>query len=270
MFAMALPTLIRYRILGPVQMRSADGTWHDVPQDKWRTLLAVLLVRANRVVPYEELYRQLWPEAPPESRRKLVQQYVHRLRRILGDPGGETLRTRAAGYEMRVPADELDAEQFDGHCSAGRLALATGTPAEAMEHLGRAVALWRGAAMSDVVDTRAIAAERVRLDERRLVATEMWLRAGLASGQHDVLIPELESLVTAHPLREYFRELLMTALYETGRRADALSVSRNLRRVLREELGLDPGAAVQRLERTILLGEDVSLPLLRPSARSCS
>ncbi|WFB11311.1 AfsR/SARP family transcriptional regulator [Streptomyces sp. LX-29] len=156
----------------------------------------------------------------------------------------------------------MDAEQFERRCSAGRQALTSGTPAEAMEHLGHAMALWRGSAMVDVVDAPAIAAEQIRLNERRLTATELWLRAGLACGRHDVLIPELESLVTAHPLREHFRELLMTALYESGRRADALSVYRNLRRTLREELGIDPGAGIQRLERTILQGGEVNMPLL--------
>ncbi|SCL44181.1 DNA-binding transcriptional activator of the SARP family [Micromonospora citrea] len=263
---MALPEPIRYRILGPVQTKSADGTWQDFRQRKWRTLLAVLLVRSNHVVPCDELVRQLWPEEAPGSQRKLVQQYVHRLRRSLGDPAGEVLRTRPAGYELRVSPGELDADQFDRFCAEGRRALAAAAPAEAMERLGQAMALWRGAAMADVGNAPAIVAERIRMHERRLTATELWLRAGLACGRHDILIPELESLVVAHPLRERLRELLMTALYETGRRADALSVARYLRRLLREELGIDPGAEIQRLERTILLGEDVDLSLLRPLA----
>ncbi|MFG3420237.1 BTAD domain-containing putative transcriptional regulator [Micromonospora sp. NPDC049460] len=263
---MALPESIRYRILGPVQTKSADGTWQDFRQDKWRTLLAVLLVRSNHVVPCGELVRQLWPEEAPGSQRKLVQQYVHRLRRSLDDPDGEVLRTRPAGYELRVSPGELDVDRFDALCADGRRALATAAYEEAMAHFGQAMALWRGTAMADVGNAPAVAAERIRMTERRLAATELWLRAGLACGRHDVLIPELECLVVAHPLRERFRELLMTALYETGRRADALSVARHLRCLLREELGIDPGAQIQRLERTILLGEDVDLSLLRPLA----
>lgn len=260
---MALPTVIQYRILGPVRTRSADGRWGDLPQDKLRTLVATLLVRANRMVSRTELTAQLWPEEAPDSQRKLVQHYVYRLRRILGDPRGEVLRTRPGGYELRVQPEELDAELFDRLCVEGRQSLDAGSAGVAMDSLGRAMALWRGPALVDVPAAPAIVAEGNRLNERRLAATEMWLRAGLACGRHDQLIPELETLVAVHPLREHFRELLMTALYETGRQADALRACRDLRHTLREELGIDPGAGIQQLERTILLGEPVNLPLVR-------
>ena len=260
-----MSAVIRYRILGPVELRPAHGDWQHIPRGKWRTLLAILLVRANRAVPSDDLRGQLWPENVPGTARKIVHQYVHCLRQILDDPYGEILCTRPGGYELRVRPGELDSDHFATLSSAGRHALAGGSPAEASADLGRALELWRGSAMANVTDTPAIAAERVRLNERRLAALEAWLRAGLACGRHEMVIPELESLVVAHPLREHFRELLMTALYETGRQADALAVARDLRSTLREELGVDPGIEVQRLERAILVGTDPNLaPLRRP------
>ncbi|MET7668330.1 AfsR/SARP family transcriptional regulator [Micromonospora luteifusca] len=253
--------VVRYRILGPVEVWSVRG-WRGIPQAKCRALLAVLLINANRLVPSEDLERQLWSDQSPCTPRKLVQHYVHRLRRLLHDPRGQALCTRPNGYQLNVAADDVDVEEFKALVAVGRRTLATGAADAAAAELGRALALWRGPAMADVLDVPAVAGSAARLTELRLNATEAWIRAEVNCGRSDVMVAELESLIAEHPLREHFWELLMVALHKAGRQAEALAASRRLRRMLREDLGIDPCSNVQRLERAILLGEDVDVSRL--------
>ncbi|MCG5444050.1 winged helix-turn-helix domain-containing protein [Micromonospora sp. NIE79] len=257
-----METNARYRILGPVEVRQGDA-WVSIAPAKWRALLAVLLINAGSVVPTDELERQLWPQSSPAAARRLVQHYVCRLRRLLGDEQDRrVLRTRPTGYQLLVGPGELDADQFTACAAEGHRALAGGRYAEAAERLRAALSAWRAAtALADVTGVPSVEVAAAGLDERRLTATEGWLRASLASGPVEAVIPELQALVVAHPLRERMRELLMVALYRAGRRCDALATGRDLRMVLREEHGLDPDDAVQRVERMILRGESFEVAL---------
>jgi DNA-binding response OmpR family regulator len=220
-------------------------------------VLAALLVRAGRVVPREQLIDDLWPEHPPSRAAASVQVFVSNLRRALepnrpkGDPA-RLLVTEANGYMLRTDPATIDAHRFVELLDRGRRALRDDDPEQAAELLARADALWRGAALADLRDTPFAQVEAVRLDELRLSGTEDRVEAELAMGRHTALVAELEQRVGAHPMREGPRAQLMLALYRSGRQAEALEVYRSGRRVLREELGLEPGARLQALEHAML------------------
>lgn len=245
-----------YRLLGALEVRTRGEQWQGITRAKWRGLLAVLLINSNRVVSSDELQRQLWPDVSRSAARKLVQQYVSQLRRTLADPDGAVIRTRPSGYELRAEPGQCDTDRFLATAAAGRQALADGDPVAAV-HLSGALAMWRGAAFADVTNVPAVSAEAARLNECRMITTEAWIRAELAIGNVETVVPEAAALVASHPVRERLSELLMIALYLSGRQADALGVFHRLRRVLREEMGLDPGHAAQNLARTILRGQPV-------------
>jgi predicted ATPase/class 3 adenylate cyclase len=186
-----------------------------------------------------------------------VQAYVSRLRKVLGDG---VVETRAGGYLVRVEAGALDLDRFEGLLARGRTSLAGDGAAAAGEAFREALALWRGPALAGFEGEPFARDEIGRLEELRLVALTLRLEADLAVGGHAELVPELEALVRGHPLRERLRELLILALYRSGRQADALAAYQNARATLVDELGLDPGEALQRLEKAILL-HDPSLEL---------
>ncbi|MGC4808936.1 AfsR/SARP family transcriptional regulator [Micromonospora sp. DT228] len=253
---------LRYRMLGPVEVRSA-GDWISLPQAKCRAVLAVLLVNANQVVSTDALCQQLWPCSAPRTAAKLIQQYVHQVRRALGDPDGRQLCTRAPGYLLTADRDDVDGDRFIDLAALGQRALADGDAETAARVLRRALALWRGPALVDVPDTLATGAEANRLEGCRLSAMEAWIEAELICGQHARLTPVIETLVAVHPLREQLRVHLMLALFRSGRRADALEAFRDLNRTLDDELGLHPSAEAQQLHQAILCDEDL---LDRPSS----
>jgi DNA-binding SARP family transcriptional activator len=242
----------RYRLLGSVEFRTEGGTWHGLPQPKLRALLALLLMRRNQVVPAKEIEDELWPEHRPSSSRKLVQQYVHRLRQQLGGASGVALKTRPSGYQLQVQPGDLDADRFMALVTEGQQRLAAGATEDAAHRLRMALDMWRGGALADVQDVPAGRAQAARLNEARLMATEALVCAELELGHHVAMVPELVELVRMHPLRERFRELLMVALCRAGRRADALAVARDVRRALNQELGIEPGVELRQLVSLIL------------------
>ncbi|WP_203863096.1 AfsR/SARP family transcriptional regulator, partial [Plantactinospora mayteni] len=247
---------MEFRILGPLEVWDGDRL---VPIDaaKQRALLALLLLNVGRVVAVDQLVDELWGERPPAQPRATVQAYVHRLRQALrrGDwSGAAVLDTRPAGYQMRVPPDGLDRHRWQRLVTEGQAALADGHPDLAVLRLRAALALWRGPALADVV-TAAVRAEARGLDEHRLEVLEQCLAAELGLGRHAAVLPELETLVTAHPYREGLAGKLMVALSRVGRRADALAAFARARGRLAGELGLEPGAKLQELHQTILRGE---------------
>jgi DNA-binding SARP family transcriptional activator/class 3 adenylate cyclase len=233
---------MEFRILGSLEVID-DGQALDLGGQKHRALLAALLLEANRVVSSDRLIEALWPEQPPGTARKALQVYVSQLRKSLGK---ERLETRAPGYRLRVHEGELDVERC-------RLLAAQGSPAEAL-------ALWRGAALSDFAYEPFAQAEIARLEALRLACLEDRLDVDLAAGRHAAVVGELESLVAEYPLRERFRAQLMLALYRSGRQAEALEVYRQGRGLLADELGLEPGEALKSLQRAIL-EQDPSLDL---------
>ncbi|WP_020579309.1 AfsR/SARP family transcriptional regulator [Actinopolymorpha alba] len=242
---------MEFRILGPVEVRQR-GEPVPLGGPKQRALLAVLVMNANHVVAVPKLISALWDE-PPETVTSQIQQLVSQLRRALGDRVSRRPRIqfRSPGYVLRVEPSESDLASFEDRAADGRAALAAGHHADAATLLRTALKPWRGPALGDAAEP-IVRTERPRLDERRLAVVEDRIIADLALGRHSQLIGELTGLVTEHPLRESLRGHLMLALYRSGRQADALHLYHRGRRVLRDELGLDPSAQLQQLEQRIL------------------
>ena len=225
-------------------------------------LLAALLIRPNQVVSTDALIDALWGERPPPSAGGLLQVYVSQVRKVLSREA--RLVTRPPGYLIEVQSEELDSARFAQLLEQGREALGQGNHQLASATLAEALALWRGPALADFAFEHFAQSEAARLEELRLVALEARIQADLELGRHDELVPELRTLVAAEPRREHVRAQLMLALYRSGRQADALEVYREGRRVLVEELGIDPGAELQGLEQAIL-NQDPSLAARAPA-----
>ena len=225
---------MEFRILGPLEVLD-DGDVITVAGRKQRTLLAVLLLNANRVVSIDSLIDALWGESPPSTAGKAIQVYVSQLRRILGKGH---LQTKTPGYVFKVESNELDLHRFeelldqakDPSCEA---------PAETLRS---ALALWRGPVLEEFAYESFARLELARIDELRLTCLEERIENDLTGGRHAEIIGDLEALVAEHPLRERLRGLLMLALYRSGRQAEALEVYQETRRILVDELGIEPGS----------------------------
>src|SRR5215217_4045834 len=232
-------------------------------------LLAKLLLHPNQVVSTEELIEAVWGEEPPPTVKQSLQNHVAALRKAIeagkGDGPPRTLVTRDPGYLLRIDPERLDLHRFQRLDREGRQALAAGDPARAADLLRQALALWRGPALADVAASTDIAwPELVGVEELQVASTEARIEAELALGHHHELVAELEALVRVHPLREHLHGQLMLALYRSGRQADALAAYRAARRVLVDELGIEPSVGLQRLEQAIL-AQDPALDLLVPA-----
>jgi DNA-binding SARP family transcriptional activator/ABC-type transport system substrate-binding protein/streptogramin lyase len=253
---------MEFRLLGPVEARRDD---RPIPLGgaKPRALLALLLLHANEVVSRDRLIDALWTERPPGTAEHSLDVQISRLRKAFAPD--ELLVTRSGGYVLEVEPEGIDVRRFERLLEEGRRANAAGNPKDAVEVLDQALGLWHGNALADVAYEDFARAESDRLEELRLVATEERIDAELTLGQHYALVPELESLVAKHPLRERLRGQLMLALYRSGRQAEALGVYSDTRRRLVEELGIEPGVALKELEQAIL-GQNPSLDLPRTAA----
>jgi len=257
---------MEYRVLGPVEVL-ADGRPVAIGGPKPRSLLVLLLLNAGRVVPTSQVIEALWGGRPPMSGATRVQGVVSQLRASFARAGvtGGPIATRPPGYLLTVGDGELDLEVFERRCGDGRADAARGDLEAAAAAYRAGLELWRGPALTGV-DAAFAEAEAARLEERRLAAVEDLTEVELALGRHAGLVGELTALVTRHPLRERLRERLMLALYRSGRQAEALEVYREGHRLLVDELGLEPGPDLQRLQRAILTG-DPGLRLDAPPAR---
>jgi DNA-binding SARP family transcriptional activator/DNA-binding beta-propeller fold protein YncE len=245
---------MEYRILGPLEVVH-EGRPIRVSGAKQRALLAVLLVHANEVVARDRLIDELWDEHPPDTAATALQVHVSQLRKALEASGAapaERIVTKSPGYLLRVDDGELDVDLFERLVRDGREALRRDQPDAAATLFRDALALWRGPPLAEFGTSSFATIERARLEELRVVALEERIEADLRRGEHAALIPEVEALVREHPLRERPRGQLMLALYRAGRQADALDVYREGRRQLTDELGLEPGENLRRLERSIL------------------
>ena len=237
-----------YRILGPFEVYDGDEPV-VLGAGKQRALLALLLLHANDVVPVDRLIDDLWGESPPPTAGKIVQNYVSQLRRALE---GGTLLTRSHGYVLQAQPGEIDVDRFRALVEEGRRAAAARDNAQASGRLTDALGLWRGRALEDFAYEPFAQDEIARLEELRLAATMDRIDADLALGRHADLVGELETLIAQHPFQERLRGQLMLALYRSGRQADALHAYQETRRALVEELGIEPGQALQQLEKQIL------------------
>ncbi|HKE99324.1 MAG TPA: BTAD domain-containing putative transcriptional regulator [Actinomycetes bacterium] len=259
---------MEFRLLGPLELRDG-GRALPIGGLKQRALLAMLLLHANQSVPTEQLVKVLWSGQPPANPRRTLQFFVHRLRKQLAD--GTTgltegpLVRRGSGYMLLVEAGQLDADRFRGQLARARQAHRDGALQHAAEVLELALELWRGPALADFADAPFAQAEIARLEELRLGAVEEQMDVGLALGRHAALVGELEGLVRANPLREGFRTQHILALYRSGRQAEALEACREVRRAFVDELGIEPGADLRRLEQAIL-AQDPALELAGPAA----
>jgi len=255
---------MEFGILGPLRVQTPGGEI-VVPGAKRRALLAVLLLHhADAVVPAERLIDELWGEDPPATAAKGLQVHVSELRRALGD--GQPIVTRPTGYAVELAPGALDLDRFERHLDEARRLRAAGDLRGAADALRTALALFRGPPLADVELLGRAAAEGARLDSVRLAALEDRLELDLALGDHAAVIPELEALVAQHPYREQLHAHLMVALYRAGRQADALDAFRRARRALVDELGLEPGPELQRLEAAVL-AQDPALELAAPAPR---
>lgn len=246
-------------MLGTLEM-SAGPHWRSIEAPKVRTLLAVLLTASGRVISQERLVDELWYNGPQREKdhRNLVQQYVMRLRRQLGDADRTVLLTRAPGYSLRFEPQQLDARRFETLFAEGRALFADGSYERAFTRLGDALKLWRGSALEDVPPSPTVLAESERLAECRLAAAELRIDASHRCGRYTETLAELRALRDANPLSEGLWVKEMIVLCRCGRRADALEAYQRLRRTLRSELGLEPSAGLKALHQLILEGRPVS------------
>jgi DNA-binding SARP family transcriptional activator len=238
---------MEFRILGPLEVVDA-GAALPLGGPKHRALLAFLLLHAGEVVATEQIADALWAEAPPRTASASVQNSVSHLRKLLD---AERLVTKAPGYLLRLEDGELDVDRARGLLDKARTAGAE----EGAELLREARSLWRGAPLADFAYETFAQTAIARLEELRLNIYEERIGYELELGRHAELIGELEALVAEEPLRERLRGHLMLALYRSGRQADALHAYQEARRVLLEELGIDPGPALQQLHSAILRQE---------------
>jgi DNA-binding SARP family transcriptional activator/tetratricopeptide (TPR) repeat protein len=249
---------MEFRLLGPVEI-VLDSEPTAITAARQETVLAVLLLEANRVVPVSRLVDALWDDEPPTTARSQVQICVSALRRMLAPAGdGVAIMTRPSGYLLRLPENVLDVERFNALVAEGA-ALAGERPAEAVERYRAALALWRGEAASGV-ESRIVRQAATVLNESRIATLETCIELELLLGRHHAVVGELSDLVATYPLRERLRAQLMVALYRSSRQAEALEVFRVGREVLQVELGLNPGEELQELEHAILVN-DSSLDL---------
>jgi DNA-binding SARP family transcriptional activator/ABC-type branched-subunit amino acid transport system substrate-binding protein/DNA-binding beta-propeller fold protein YncE len=240
---------VEFLILGPLEVRER-GRPISLGGGKQRALLALLILNANEAVSTERLVDELWGEHPPATAAKIVQNYVSRLRSSLATD--EVLTTHGSGYVLRVLPGATDVDRFEELLATGRQMLAAGEAGKASEALHGALSVWRGSPLSDFALEEFAQTEIARLEERRLVALEERIAADLALGRHHDLVGELEALIAQHPLRERLRAQLMLALYRSGRQSEALHAYGEARRMLAEELGLEPGQPLKQLEKAIL------------------
>ena len=246
--------MVEFLILGTVEVLR-QGHPLALGGAKQRALVADLALHANQVVSSDRLIQDLWGEEPPPTAEHMLHVYVSRVRKILqdADDGARSrLITKRPGYqlELRLP-DELDSAQFETLVRQGQERLA-GEPMDGLSSLEAAIALWRGPALDDVAFEPFAAPHAARLEGQLSAAREDRVEALLELGRNDEAIAELESMIARNPLRERARGQLMLALYRSGRQGDALQAFQNARKVLAEELGVDPGPALTSLEEAIL------------------
>jgi DNA-binding SARP family transcriptional activator len=248
--------MTEFKVLGALEIVSA-GHSRTPTVPKVRQVLAMLVLRCNQVVHLDQLIEELWDEAPPRSAVPTAQTYIYHLRKIINqggadDPSPAMLVSKPSGYVLHVEPEQVDAEVFQRLVYQGQRHIDGGRPAEAAPLLRRGLDLWHGRALAGVSPGRVLEASVVLLEEQRLRALESRIEADLQLGRHRELIGELKWLVASHPLHEWFHGQLIAALSQVGRRSEALTAYQNLRRVLKEELGLEPRADLQRLQQQVL------------------
>jgi DNA-binding SARP family transcriptional activator len=242
------------RLLGPVELLSARGPV-PIGSAKQRALLAFLALHPQRLLTYDVLIDGLWDHDPPGETLNALRFHVSRLRGILRQADeADRLRTRPGGYQLVLAKDAVDVHRFEKAIAGARRARSEGAAPDAVSRVFHdALDLWVGPALADIDGEPFVVGERRRLEELRLMATEDYFAAELAAARHAEAVGELERMVDRHPLRERLWELLITALYRSGRQADALAAYQRVRRILADELGIEPSPPLRQLEHLVLL-----------------
>lgn len=260
---------MQFRVLGPLEVLD-QGRPVVLRGTKQRATLGFLLLQPNRVVPVSQLLNALWGvDEAPTTARKILQNAVYGIRGLLCPRAdsvqpdtyaqtGPTLLTQPAGYMMRVIPEHVDVHLFHRRVAQGREQRAQGAPERAAALLREALGLWRGPALADLVEAGIDWPELAALEKTRLDVLEDYFDAQLACARHYEVLPELETMVQAEPLRERSCGQLMLALYRCGRQVDALNAYSRLRAQLVENLGLEPARELQALQQAIL-AQDISL-----------
>jgi YVTN family beta-propeller protein len=256
---------LEFRVLGPVEV-SDDGRNLALGGPKQRALLADLILNAGSIVSTTRLIDDLWGDAPPPAAGHTIETYIARLRRVLRDGARpDVLMTRPPGYLLDAGPGQVDAVRFQQLMKDGTAVAGKGDYEQASALLGAALALWRGPALADVTDAPFAQAAARRLTDQHLLAQERRIDCDLALGRAQDLIGELEALIGGHPYHEPFHRQLMLALYRSGRQSDALAAFRRARGMLADELGIEPGPDLRRMEQAILR-QDPELELGQPPA----
>jgi DNA-binding SARP family transcriptional activator/tetratricopeptide (TPR) repeat protein len=258
---------VQFRVLGPFEIEADDGRLYPLARRQERCVLAILLLDPGRMLPVDRLCQLLWDDNPPQQARRAVHAHIAHIRAVLAGAGGtaEVVSDRN-GYLMKVDPDTVDAHRFR---SLAEQASLTSDLDERDRLLREALALWRGPALHNVATTDRLRQQLCAdLDEQHLQAIEASVATGLELGRHREKLPELAKLTAEYPARERLAELHMLALHRNGGTAEALAVYRRFHARLADELGLDPGPALQQLHQAILRGKPVpSAPALPPVVR---
>jgi DNA-binding SARP family transcriptional activator len=244
---------VRLDLLGPSRLVDETGSDIDVPSARQRVLLAALVLSPNQIVSVDELVELVWDGRPPTGAVRTLRVYVARLRAVLGDANANRVVTREPGYLWRTDPGEVDVREFETLCGRGAESLRAGDWAEAADRLAQALRLWRGVPLVDVPSQMLRDRTLPRLERLRADALEGRIEADLHLGRHREVVAELRQLIEAEPVRESLYALLMLALYRSGRPSDALTVFHDARRVLADELGVDPSPELRDLHERILV-----------------
>ena len=262
--------VIDFRLLGALEV-SANGTAADLGPPKQRALLAILLLHAGEIVPIDRLIDLLWGESAPRTAAHSIQIYVSDLRKALESLGGrQVLATRPPGYQLDTDPDTIDARRFERLVQEGTRKLRDGDLAGGADVLRDALRLWNGPALSDFAYEEFAQPYIRRFHDLHLDAIEQVAAAELEAGRAAEVVPMLDAAIREDPLRERSRELLMLALYRSGRHAESLRTYQQLRTALVDELGLDPSPSLQRLQERILLHDPSLVPQPEPPAPDAS
>ncbi|GII78790.1 SARP family transcriptional regulator [Sphaerisporangium rufum] len=246
---------MKFGILGGLEAWAGERRL-DLGGIRQQIVLAILLLDANRVVTIGRLMEAIYEDEPPITARAQIQICISSLRRMFAAHGcPDIISTQSLGYTIRVAADQIDAQRFESLVLRARRAREARNVNEAIKHYREALALWRGPAL-DGMESRLVQTAAGRLTENRITANEDCIQLELDLGRHHELVGELTELTEEYPLRERLRAQLMTALYRSGRQAEALQVYRNARRTMIEELGIEPNERLQQLEHAILTSDE--------------
>ncbi|ASO20887.1 DNA-binding SARP family transcriptional activator/tetratricopeptide (TPR) repeat protein [Actinoalloteichus hoggarensis] len=259
---------VEFRLLGPLEARR-DGAVVSLGGRRQRSVLAALLLRSNEVAGTGYLAEAIW-ETPPAAPESNIRTYVAGLRRALRGVGesDDRIATRSGGYLLAVRPGELDLAVFEEHAREGEHAVRRRDFTRAVDHLERALALWRGRPLEGSTLGTLLAAEADRIEDRRLAVVEQHAQAWIALGRPDLVIGGLRALVAEHPYREELWAQLMLALYHGDRQADALAAFTQVRQRLVTDLGIEPGPRLQRLHQEILSVEPIEAGVRDGSAHA--